>query len=452
MSLLLEDGSKIGIIGGGPSGSLFAYFLLTFADRMDLQLQVDIYEPRNFSLSGPGGCNMCGGIVSESLIQALAIEGINLPETVVQRGIDSYVLHTDTEDLRLDTPLHEKRIAAVHRGGGPRDVGEARWGGLDGFLLGLAQQLGANHIPARVADVGWSGDRPSVEVKGKQEVYDLLVGATGVNSGGWDLYEKLGFQCGRPKTTKAYITELKLGHADVNEWFGSSMHMFLLDVPRLDCAAIIPKGDYATVCLLGKDIDRELINSFFSRPAVKRCFPPDWNPEQGACHCSPKINIGEPRRPFLDRVVIIGDGGVTRLYKDGIGAAYRTAKAAARTSVFSGTSRDDYERHYWPVYRSIGTDNRYGHFIFGLVHWIKAVKPLLKGTLSMAGHEQRYPGGEKRMSLVFWDMFTGSSPYQEIVMRAITPPFLGTLAWRTATGLVSRNGRKVAADGDRVSR
>jgi len=30
---------------------------------------------------------MCGGIVSESLVQALAVEGIELPDTVVQTDV-----------------------------------------------------------------------------------------------------------------------------------------------------------------------------------------------------------------------------------------------------------------------------------------------------------------------------------------------------------------------------
>ncbi len=436
MNLALEDGSKVAVVGGGPAGSLFAYFLLTFAERLDLSLQVDVYEPRSFSQPGPGGCNMCGGIVSESLIQALGVEGIELPPSVVQRGIDSYVLHTDRERVKLDTPLAEKRIAAVHRGGGPRDVDTVRWGGLDGFLLDMAQKLGARVVPARVSDVSWDGDRPQVHVKDSVETYDLLVGATGVNSGGWDLFEKLGFTCQRPTTTKAYITELKLGQAVIDEHFGTSMHMFLLNIPRLDCAAIIPKGDYATVCLLGDDIDRDMVQSFFRSETVRSCFPSDWEPGQGACHCSPKINIREPVRPFLDRVVLVGDCGVTRLYKDGIGAAYRTAKAAARTSVFSGTAAADYEKHYWPTYRSIAGDNRYGLFIFGVVHWIKAIRPLLKGSLLMAAGEQRNPRHAKRMSVVFWDMFTGSAPYREIFLRTLSPRFIASLAWQSARATV----------------
>ncbi len=436
MGTLLEDGARVGIVGGGPAGSLFAFFLQTFAERMDLKIDVDIYEPRDFSMAGPGGCNMCGGIVSESLIQALSVEGIDLPPSIIQRGIDSYVLHTDRETIKLDTPLHEKRIAAVHRGGGPRDVDEMRWGGLDGFLLRQAQSMGVRVIPSRVTDIAWDGDRPQVMAKNSAETYDLLVGATGVNSGGWDLFEKLGFLCERPTTTKAYITELKLGQQVIDEQFGTSMHMFLLNLPRLDCAAMIPKGDYVTVCLLGDDIDRELINGFFATDAVKRCFPEGFNAEQGACHCSPRINIKESARPFLDRVVLVGDCGATRLYKDGIGAAYRTAKAAARTSVFSGISAKEYEAHYWPTYRSIAGDNRYGLFIFRVVHWIKALRPLLQGTLRMAEAEQQGPRRTKRMSVVLWDMFTGSAPYREIFFRTLSPRFVGLLAWQTTRGVM----------------
>ena len=151
MGITLEDGARVGVIGGGPAGSLFAHFLLRFAERMELALSVDIYEPRDFTKPGPAGCNMCGGIVSESLVQALAIEGVTLPADIVQRGIDSYVLHTDTERLRIDTPLQEKRIAAIHRGGGPRDIKEVKGGGLDGYLLTLARDLGAKIVAARVA-------------------------------------------------------------------------------------------------------------------------------------------------------------------------------------------------------------------------------------------------------------------------------------------------------------
>src|SRR3972149_2118382 len=352
MPIALEDGSRIGVSGGGPAGSLFAYFALVFAQRMDLDLRVDIYEPRDFAKPGPAGCNMCGGIISESLVQLLALEGIDLPPTGVQRGTDSYVLHTDQESVRIATPLREKRIAAVHRGGGPRDVQAVKWGGLDGHLLPLAQQQGAKVIAERINDAAWDDGRPQLRLAGSAQTYDLLVGATGINSTGWQLFEKLGLRSKRPQTTKAYVTELNLGSELIAQHFGNSMHMFLLDIPRLDCAAIIPKGDFLTVCLLGRAIDRALITAFFQSPAVKRCFPPDFPAGEGECHCSPKINILEATRPYADRVVLVGDSGVTRPYKDGIGAAYRTAKAAARTAGFSGVSSAGFRQRDWPGCRA----------------------------------------------------------------------------------------------------
>jgi flavin-dependent dehydrogenase len=218
----LEDGARIGVIGGGPAGSLFAYFLL------DLDVSVDVYEPRDFTKSGPAGCNMCGGIVSESLVQALAIDGIALPPTVVQRGIDSYVLHTDTASVKIDTPLHEQRIAALHRGGGPRDITDRRWRGLDAHLLSLAQGLGARVHQIRVGDVGWDDTRPQVRLPGRAETYDLLAFATGVNSNGLQLLDALGLQSTRCRTTKAYVTEVKLGQETISHTFVNSMHMFLL--------------------------------------------------------------------------------------------------------------------------------------------------------------------------------------------------------------------------------
>ena len=45
----LVDGSCIAVIGGGPSGSFFSYFALEFANRFDLEIDIDIYEAKNFS-------------------------------------------------------------------------------------------------------------------------------------------------------------------------------------------------------------------------------------------------------------------------------------------------------------------------------------------------------------------------------------------------------------------
>jgi len=172
--LKLTDGSRVAVMGGGPAGSFFSYFLLDMAKRAGLDIHVDIYEPRDFTVPGPPGCNMCGGIVSESLVQNLATEGIILPPTVVQRGIDSYVLHTDQGSVQIDTPLYEKRIGAVYRGPGPRGLKEFKWGSFDGHLQSLAVSKGAQVIRARVEQVNRQDGRLEVKSKNGAPVYDLL--------------------------------------------------------------------------------------------------------------------------------------------------------------------------------------------------------------------------------------------------------------------------------------
>ncbi len=53
--LKLKNGSRIAVIGGGPAGSFFSYFLLDLAERVKLDIHVDIYEQQDFSRCGPAG-------------------------------------------------------------------------------------------------------------------------------------------------------------------------------------------------------------------------------------------------------------------------------------------------------------------------------------------------------------------------------------------------------------
>jgi hypothetical protein len=120
---------------------------------------------------------------------------------------------------------------------------------------------------------------------------------------------------------------------------------------------------------------------------------------------------------------------VTRLFKDGIGAAYRTAKAAAEAAVFHGVSSESFRRHYWPTCRQIDFDNKIGKAIFAWTRLVQKRPHDIRGILRMVSREQQYNGGSPRMSMVLWDLFTGSAPYREIIMRAIHPSFLGGLLW-----------------------
>ena len=435
--LYLDNGSRVAVIGGGPAGSLFTYFLFEMAERIGMELAVDIYEPRDFTKTGPIGCNMCGGIVSESLVQLLATEGINLPSSVVQRGIDSYVLHMDVGTVRIEPTRREKRIAAVHRGAGPRGLIASRWHSFDAHLLNLAKERGAQVLPERVEGIDRDGGRPRITTKkGTSPGYDLLVGAVGVNTGALKLFEEMGAGYRAPGTTKTYICELFLGEKTIKTYLGNAMHMFLLNLPRLEFAALIPKGDYVTMVMLGTGIDKSLVEAFFATPEVLKCFPPDWSPPADFCRCSPAINISGAVKPFGDRMVLIGDSGVSRLYKDGIGGAYRTAKAAARTAVFEGVAEADFRKGYLPVCRALSTDNGIGKIVFGITGLIQKTTVLRKGLLRMTAAEQESRQWQPRMSDVLWDTFTGSAPYGDVFRRSLHPVFLGRLLYETAMGML----------------
>jgi flavin-dependent dehydrogenase len=431
----LEDGMRVGVVGGGPAGSFFAYFLLVFAERVGLDLQVDIYEYRDFANPAPVGCNMCGGIISESLVQMLAAEGIELPANVIQRGIDSYVLHMDVGSVRIDTPLHEMRIGAVHRGAGPRGVKQAKWGSFDGYLLSLAEARGARVVRSRVERVTRPEGKPVLELRGgESREHDLVAVAAGVNAAS-KLCEAVDGGYPPPVTTKAYIREYFLGDEAVSSVLGSSMHVFLPDIRQIEFAAIVPKGDYATLCMLGEGIDAEVVRRFMDTPWIRSCLPAGVA-EVAQCQCGPRLNVGGAPRVFGDRLVFIGDCGVTRLYKDGIGAAYRTAKAAASTAVFEGLSEAAFRRHYLPACRRIEADNRIGALVFKGTGLLQRMRFARRAVLAMTRGEQRL-GATRHMSAVLWNTFTGSEPYRTIVRRGLHPGFVSRLVRHLAGALVS---------------
>ena len=436
-SIKLNNGSHVAVMGGGPAGSFFSYFLLDMAERAGLELKVDIYEPRDFSLPAPYGCNLCAGVISESLAQNLAMEGIVIPPTVVQRAIDSYVMHTDVGSLRIETPSHEKRIGAMFRGGGPRGIKELKWQSFDGHLLSRAENKGAQVIKDRITNVQRDDGRLVIRPKAHPEQScDLLVVASGVNSPALKLFENHDFNYEPPKTTKTALREYLLGADTIEKYLGHSLHVFLLDLPQLKFGMIVPKGDYASVAITGTDIDDKLVQTFLTTPEVRQCFPPDWHWDQPACQCFPRINIQGAARPYGDRVVFIGDCGVSRLYKDGIGAAYRGAKAAATAAVFEGISADDFRRRYEPACRRMDNDNHIGKVIFAVTQLIQRMRFSRRAVLRMASREQRREGSIPRMSSVLWDTFTGSAPYQDIFLRTLHPAFLSSLIWDMTASLI----------------
>lgn len=423
--LELEDGSKIAVIGGGPAGSFFSYFALDFAERMGLDLNIDIFEAKDFNSAGPPGCNHCGGIVSESLIQSLSAEGIVLPSTVIRRGIESYTLHLENGTTVIKTPLQEQRIASMFRGIGPRGSINGEQESFDNYLLKLCEKKGAKIIAQRVIEVNESKAGILVTAKnGEIKEYDLVVGAVGLNPNTFKLFKELHPIFEPPNTTKTHICEFLLGEEVIDEYFGDSMHVFLLNLPNIKFGALIPKGKYVTMVLLGSDINQEIVSAFLNSKSVKACFPADLDLESVMpCQCYPKINIKGAKSAYGNRIILIGDSASSKLYKNGIGAAYITAKAAAKTAVFEGISESAFRKHYQPACLSLENDNLIGKFIFLVTTVIQKSPVLKKGLLNMVISEQDKKSDKRLMSSILWDTFTGSAPYKDILIRTLNPMF-----------------------------
>lgn len=445
-SCRLEDGARVAVIGGGPAGAFFAYFLLNMAAEAGRSIAVDIFEPRGFASPGAPGCNGCAGIVSESLVQLLADEGIDLPSSVVQREIDSYVVHMDAGSATITPPRPGKRIGAVHRGAGPRDLRQATWTGLDAHVLGLATARGARVIPQRVGDVAWGDGRPLVSTRQDDaQPYDLVAVTAGINSAALKLFSEItpGYQ--PPQTAKTFIREYFLGAATVDQMLGNAIQVFLLDIPGLEFGMLIPKGEYVTVCLLGEALNNELMQQFLTAPEVRRCLPPGMTLEHPSCQCAPRINVLGARQPFGERVVFIGDSASTRLFKDGIGSAYRTARVAASTAIWHGVAAEDFRRHYLPACEAIEQDNRMGRLIFAVVSQLRRRRFARNAIMQMILDEQGQPGRLRHMGAIQWDMYTGSGSYREILLRMLHPALL--LGLVKAAWMVRRARRFRQRDG-----
>ena len=177
--------------------------------------------------------------------------------------------------------------------------------------------------------------------------------------------------------------------------------------------------------MVGEDLDQELVHAFLTDPVVQKCFPTASTP--CVCSCSPLINLGARKRPYGDRVVMVGDSGITRLYKDGIGASYRTAKAAATSAVFEGVSGAAFEKHFWPACKSIENDNSIGKLMFAMNAVFQHSRITRRAMLRMAQKEQAKASAKPHMSSLLWNMFTGSAPYSEMFRGTFHPGFIGNL-------------------------
>ncbi len=408
-------GGRIAVIGGGPAGCFFALFALHLARQLGLHLTVTIFEPRDFSRTGPWGCNMCAGLIPVRVLTELAEVGIRVPPHVVRQRISHYTLHTAAGQIHLPQPDPDGDVVSVYRGGGPRCA--SPWPhpiSFDGFLLDTARAWGAEVIRQRVTTVSLI-PRPVVETREQRFPADLVVLAAGVNHRAIQ-FTDLRYQ--PPPCQQMAQTEICPGTEEVKRALGGSVHIFLPHDGSLRFGTLVPKGPCINVSLLGDRLPQDTVARFLALPEVTELLPATL---PRACSCRPRIAVGPARPLFADRFVAVGDAGITRLYKNGIGTALRTARQAASTALCDGVDAHAFAAGYAPLCREIAWDNRAGRFLFAFTRIFQHNRWLTMPHLRSITAEQTLPPEARFHSRLLWGMFTGTYPYQDLLAMACHP-------------------------------
>jgi len=428
--LVLRNGSRIVVIGAGPAGVFFADRAMELARKRGLDISIQLFDGKDFTQSGPKGCNLCAGVISETLVNNLKSRGIVLPEEKVQRKIDGYYLQMRAGGFELKHPQHAQRIMTVYRGNGPRVSSQSENVSFDDYLLEGVLKKGPTVIKKPVKQIllpKENGDRVRIIFgidKHESTIdADLVVGAFGLITHMMDMMKNLNFGYRPPRMLNAQNIEIGLEQEYIEKHFGNNIFAFNWSTSKgMLVAGIIPKRDYITVNLIGeKDMRKNEMLEFLDLFVTHKLLPANWNRNVNMCHCSPRIAVSAAKKPYTNRLVIIGDASCSRYYKNGIESAFVTAQIAAQTAFNIGISESAFKRGYFKsIKKVIIRDNYYGRILFRLNDFVTGHNFLSKVLLRMVMDEEKR-SKSSHMRSVLWNMYTGNIPYKSIFINLLHP-------------------------------
>jgi flavin-dependent dehydrogenase len=439
----LRDNGRVAVVGGGPAGSFFAIHLLREARRLDRPLEVVIVEKRGPIDMGPGalecrGCGFCAGGISPRLDEVLTEHGLAVPDEIVQGRFDYIWIQGQWKNFRLRVPKH-MRMYSVFRGSLPgRRSGKPA--GFDGFLLGEAVREGARILygKAEAMAYGPSGlPRLTVRTESGETVpldASFVAVATGINAHCGQDYrddsliaslKRLNPAFVPGTSRKAFIFELDVGEDYLARHLHREIYFIEYGSKRLSLehTALVPKGRFLTVAMLGKCIDqaelprdsRRIVHEFLTLPQIERILPGiDGAPL--ACACAPRMNVTTARSPFGDRFAIVGDAVGARLNKDGLYSAHVTAKRLAQTVLQDGIGHHALAKGYGTTIRWLEADNRFGRIVFSLSR-VAFTRPVV-GRITYQAYATECKvrdEGRRPLSGVLWKIASGTADYREVL-------------------------------------
>jgi flavin-dependent dehydrogenase len=419
---------KIAIVGGGPAGSFCAIHLLEGARKLNSDIEVVIFDHKNFGKVGPGGCNLCAGVITRSMIDSLDEMSISITAEVVQCRIDGFLYISEGGRLEIKRGP-DKEFYSVFRGSGPidhpRDSGES----FDSILLNHAVELGATFLNEKVEDLSWTDDEARRVIinygDSTEYIADVVVGAFGVNSSLTRKMQKMGFGYRPPKITQVGQAEFPLPDEFIDRTYQSRIKVFCLkfrNARRVKFVALTPKKGYVTASLIGNGVGQEEVERIFEDPRILSHFPEGWKLPKKYCRCFPSLPIKHAKNAFGDRIVIVGDAHVSRFYKNGIGSAFNTASWAAENILYHGVRGKDFRKHYYKRCREFYYgDNLLGRNLFRINDIMSTNRFLSRMAIAYnrkSGEKKIIKGGVLKNLL--WSLFTGELQYRDIVLQALS--------------------------------
>jgi hypothetical protein len=139
--------------------------------------------------------------------------------------------------------------------------------------------------------------------------------------------------------------------------------------------------------------------------------------------------VGAAQHPLADRIALVGDMAVSRLYKDGLYSAYVTASTLAECILTKGVDRGSLVRHYLPAVRDFDVDNRSGRAVFLLSRVVFSHAVLSRIVYqALVTEKKTKPAQRRRMTEALWEMASGDSSYRHILGTMFHPAAVASMA------------------------
>ena len=394
--------SRVVIIGGGPGGSACALALQRKATQLGVSLHITLIEGKQFL--DEKHYNQCVGVLSPPLPALLETDlGIPFPMHLCQVDIQGYVLHSSSEQIKLE--------------GEDGDSYALRRVQFDQYMLEKVQEKGIAVFPGRAVDLEFHADRVIIYTESLPLEADVVVGAFGLDEGSASMFSR-HTPYRPPQAIDALVTKW---HPDPED--GSNLqgyiHAFLLSNPRIEFGAVTPKCTHCTINIAGDSIDTPLMDKFINHPSVRSVLPEiDRDHPNGAndlVYFKGRFPRSLARNYYGDRYVMVGDAaGLVRAFKGkGVTTAVLTGIRAAETILNHGYSREAFHQYYRTANHDIIQDLPYGRAMRVLTIFMSRVG-LINPVLRAAHHTPD-------LQSALFDAVSAHAVYRDVFAKSLRP-------------------------------